>query len=234
MILDMIKPIILLTGYNPNASETGQGCFMNVVNYLSGETQVSDTVPSCYSHDHHLHTLRSLFIYANDLMVPEGHGHLLIPFIERAMGDVKKIDHSYNIHLLINFATWCSNRANNAAKLAYELESKFALITSIRIVSTSRAAMSAADAVSRARSSAKDYVNSSSACRVASFASIAASNMVFAAREINDNQFYPLLVNKLIFLFDIITPQVTEVDDVVRQRAEKFVEMGANKVLESR
>lgn len=40
-----IKPIRLLKGSYADTKTTGQGCFMNVVAYLNGESQITDSSP---------------------------------------------------------------------------------------------------------------------------------------------------------------------------------------------
>lgn len=116
MILDIIKPIKLLAGSHANTGETGQGCVMNVIAYLNGEAQITDN-STCVCP-----SMRKLLIYANDLMVPKGDGHLLLPLIERAMGSATNGDIKYRLNLVVDFAKWC---AADAAATANAAATKF-------------------------------------------------------------------------------------------------------------
>ena len=84
-----IKPIHLLKGTHSDTAQTGQGCFMNVIAYLNGESQITDTSPCVCV------TVRPLAIKLNDLGTDDQRQRLL-PFVLRAMGsatqDAKVLD----------------------------------------------------------------------------------------------------------------------------------------------
>jgi hypothetical protein len=74
-----IQPITLLKGSHDNTAATGQGCFMNVIAYLNGESQITDHSPCVCE------VVRPIVIQLNDATGEERRQRLL-PFIERAMG----------------------------------------------------------------------------------------------------------------------------------------------------
>ena len=74
-----IEPIKLLTGAHDDTGKTGSGCFMNVIAYLNGEAQITDSSPCVCV------TVRPLAIKLNDLGNEEQRQRLL-PFVLRAMG----------------------------------------------------------------------------------------------------------------------------------------------------
>ena len=78
-IPNIIKPIKLLTGSHANTATTGQGCFMNVVAYLNGDAQITDSSPCVCV------TVRRLAIEMNDHCTDQQRQELL-PFVLRAMG----------------------------------------------------------------------------------------------------------------------------------------------------
>ena len=79
MLLDVFKPIKLLSGSHADTAKTGQGCFMNVIAYLNGETQITDQ-SSCVCV-----VVRPIAIWINDYLM-DSERHILLPYIERAMG----------------------------------------------------------------------------------------------------------------------------------------------------
>jgi len=78
-----IQPIRLLKGMHDDTATTGQGCFMNVIAYLNGESQITDTSPCVCI------TVRPLAVKLNDLGTEEQRARLL-PFVLRAMGSATK------------------------------------------------------------------------------------------------------------------------------------------------
>ena len=141
MLLNIIKPIKLLAGSHANTGETGQGCFMNVIAYLNGEAKITDQ-STCVCPSMH-----KLLIYANDLMVPKGDGHLLLPFIERAMGSATSGDIKYRLGLVVDFAKWCApnayapNAPNAYAADAYAVAYAAAYTTNVAAYTTNAAAV---------------------------------------------------------------------------------------------
>ena len=78
-IANIIEPIKLLKGSHDHTASTGQGCFMNVIAYLNGEPQITDKSECvCF-------VVRPIAIWFNDFL-QDSERHILIPFIERAMG----------------------------------------------------------------------------------------------------------------------------------------------------
>ena len=78
-----IEPIRLLQGMHDDTATTGHGCFMNVIAYLNGESQITDNSPCVCV------TVRHLSIQLNDLGTDEQRLRLL-PFVLRAMGSATK------------------------------------------------------------------------------------------------------------------------------------------------
>ena len=79
VVPEIIKPIKLLSGSHADTATTGQGCFMNVIAYLNGESQITDQSPCvCFM-------VRPLAIKLNDLGNDEQRQRLM-PFVMRAMG----------------------------------------------------------------------------------------------------------------------------------------------------
>ena len=74
-----IAPIKLLSGHHKDTATTGSGCFMNVVAYLNGESQITDDSPCVCI------TVRPLARRLNDYSTYEQRQRLL-PFVLRAMG----------------------------------------------------------------------------------------------------------------------------------------------------
>ena len=74
-----IEPIKLLSGAHSDTAQTGKGCFMNVIAYLNGESQITDQSPCVCV------TIRPIAIFLNDFANDE-HRQRLLPFVLRAMG----------------------------------------------------------------------------------------------------------------------------------------------------
>jgi hypothetical protein len=74
-----IKPIKLLSGTHCDTARTGQGCFMNVIAYLNGDSQITDNSPCVCV------TIRPIVIFLNDF-ADDNQRQKLLPFVLRAMG----------------------------------------------------------------------------------------------------------------------------------------------------
>lgn len=74
-----IEPIKLLSGSHVDTAQTGSGCFMNVIAYLNGEPQITDESPCV------CRAIRRPAIWINDFL-NDSERHLLLPFVQRAMG----------------------------------------------------------------------------------------------------------------------------------------------------
>ena len=110
MITKIIKPINLLRGTHDDTAQTGQGCFMNVIAYLNGEPQITDQSDCvCY-------VVRPIAIWLNDYLKDEER-HLMIPFIERAMGSRSddKNEVIRRVKLVVKFSNIAAKYAKYAA-----------------------------------------------------------------------------------------------------------------------
>ena len=79
IVPDYIAPIRLLSGHHGDIGATGRGCFMDVIAYLNGESQITDHSPCVRI------TVRPMAIKLNDFGNDEQRQRLL-PFVMRAMG----------------------------------------------------------------------------------------------------------------------------------------------------
>jgi hypothetical protein len=108
-----IQPIKLLSGSHADTGQTGQGCFMNVIAYLNGEAQITDA-STCVCV-----TVRPIAVWLNDYL-KDDERHLLLPFIERAMGSATKDREVMNrrLRLVVELATAAAHAAANATNAA--------------------------------------------------------------------------------------------------------------------
>lgn len=83
MLLDVLKPIRLLSGSHADTGQTGQGCFMNVIAYLNGEPQITDRSPCVCV------VVRPIAIWINDYLI-DSERQILLPYIERAMSSATR------------------------------------------------------------------------------------------------------------------------------------------------
>ena len=129
MIADIIKSIQLLKGSHSHTRTTGQGCFMNVIAYLNGEPQITDKSECvCF-------VVRPIAIWFNDFL-RDDERHILIPFIERAMGsrtddreEIKRrallaADMAQQMKIIA--AEYAESAAESAAEYAAESAAKYA------------------------------------------------------------------------------------------------------------
>ncbi len=94
-----IKPITLLRGNHAEIGTTGQGCFMNVVAYLNGESPITEKSECvCY-------IVRPLLVWFNDFLYDEER-YLLLPYLLPAIGS--RTDYKHEIErrfaLMVRFA----------------------------------------------------------------------------------------------------------------------------------
>lgn len=100
-LLEVIRPISLLSGSHPDTAQTGSGCFMNVIAYLNGEPQITDRSPCvCLS-------IRSVAIWLNDFL-QDGERNRLLPYVQRAMGTATD-DDQVRLHRLEILVTLISD-----------------------------------------------------------------------------------------------------------------------------
>jgi hypothetical protein len=109
-ILDTIKPIKLLSGSHKDTGTTGQGCAMNVIAYLNGEAQITDS-SSCVCV-----TIRKPLIWFNDFL-RDDERQALVPYLLRAMGSATddKTVMKRRLDLLVTFAQQMASYASYAA-----------------------------------------------------------------------------------------------------------------------
>ncbi len=137
MITEIIKPINLLRGTHDDTAQTGQGCFMNVIAYLNGERQITDQSDCvCY-------VVRPIAIWLNDYL-QDDERHLMIPFIERAMGSRSddKNEVIRRLKLVVKFSDAAAEYAESAAKYAESVE--YAVESAKYAVESAKSAESAA------------------------------------------------------------------------------------------
>ena len=118
MLKNIIEPIKLLRGSHAHTARTGQGCVMNVIAYLNGESQITDQSECvCF-------VVRPIAIWFNDFL-QDDERHILIPFIERAMGSATKdrMEIARRVHLVADMAERMSIAVNKYAKSAESAES---------------------------------------------------------------------------------------------------------------
>ena len=122
-----IQPIRLLKGMHEDTASTGQGCFMNVIAYLNGESQITDTSPCVCV------TVRLLAINLNDFGTEEQRQRLL-PFVLRAMGsatqDAKVLD--ARVARLRKYGEECAELMRNASAYAYANADAYADADAVR------------------------------------------------------------------------------------------------------
>ena len=108
-----IKPIKLLSGSHADTGATGQGCFMNVIAYLNGESQITDKSPCVCV------TIRPIAIWLNDFANEEQRQRLL-PFVMRAMGTTTddKVEMTRRIAAVVKYAEFNARLADSFAKYA--------------------------------------------------------------------------------------------------------------------
>ena len=152
MLLDVFKPIKLLSGSHADTGKTGQGCFMNVIAYLNGEPQITDQ-STCVCV-----VVRPVAIWINDYLT-DSERHILLPYVERAMGsatcDQKEL----------------SRRAQRAVKMAEEMRDiADADATAAYAADAANAAADAAKAANAANASTYAIKASTSAGRAATYA----------------------------------------------------------------
>ena len=135
MLLDVVRPIKLLSGSHADTGKTGQGCFMNVIAYLNGEPQITDQ-SACVCV-----VVRPIAIWINDYLV-DSERHILLPYIERAMGSATCDQEEL------------FRRAGRAVKMAEEIRDiAYADVTAAYAADAASAAETAAKATTIAKAS---------------------------------------------------------------------------------
>lgn len=111
-IMNKIEAIKLLRGHRSDINKTGQGCFMDVVSYLNGESVITDKSECvCPS-------VRPIAIWLNDFANNKQRQRML-PFVVRAVGSVTddNIEMERRLALVVRYAD------RNAGLIAASAES---------------------------------------------------------------------------------------------------------------
>lgn len=205
-VMYQIPEIQLLPGPHSDTGRTGRGCFMNVVAYLNGDAQITDS-SECVCP-----VVRPIAIWLNDFYTkrfPHERGRRLLPFVLRALGSRTddSVEVSRRIGLAVRFAELqrdiaaeCVERAKPDAELSAEFAAKYA-------------AMYARSAVESAEHAAEH------AARTAKQAEHAAAHVALrTARTATEER---ILQVGLDFM-DEALPQVDEVQEQTIARAQEL------------
>lgn len=113
-ITEIISPVKLLSGTHSDAAETGRGCFMNVIAYLNGESQITDR-SECVCV-----TIRPIAIWLNDFLRDQDR-YKLLPYLERAIGSATEdLDVIIaRLGLIVEFARAFAKSAESAEYAKY-------------------------------------------------------------------------------------------------------------------
>jgi hypothetical protein len=199
-ILEIIKPIELLSGSHSDAGKTGRGCLMNVVSYLNGDRTITDR-PACACP-----VITHIAIYANDFF-NDADRHLLLPFIPRIADSRTDDPREY-----ARRAAACAKFASYAAKYAKYAATSTAKYAEYAAKYAESAAESAESAAKYAESAAK-YAESA-----AKYAESAAESAAKYAAK------YAALRDELITLLDDLCPAAIE-ESAYEGAARQYVEL---------
>jgi hypothetical protein len=176
MLLDVFRPIKLLSGSHADTGKTGQGCFMNVIAYLNGEAQITDQ-STCVCV-----VVRPIAIWLNDYLT-DSERHILLPYIERAMGSASsdRKELSRRAGRAVKMAEEMRDIADADATAAYAAEAANAAGDAAKAADATKASTYAAKASTYA---AKASTYAAKASDYAADASTYAADAVYAtARE---------------------------------------------------
>ena len=208
-----IEAIKLLRGSHADTGKTGVGCFMNIIAYLNGDTQITDQ-SECVCI-----TVKRISIFLNDL-ADEQQRQRMLPLVLRAMGSRTddKEEISRRLTLLVEFAEWqawivakyanAGNASANHALTAAECATDTAVAAGFAAATTTaECATAAAHAARAAAASATDAANAAS----------------FAEYQNYKNETF----DRGMILLDAMLPQAQEADAVVIGRTQKLIELAA-------
>jgi hypothetical protein len=214
-ILDIIKPIQLLSGSHEDTGSTGQGCAMNVIAYLNGEPQITDESPCVCV------TVRKPLIWVNDYM-NDSERQQLLPFVMRAMGSATedRAEMSRRLGLLVEMAKDYSVIAQRhaatysaaAAANANAANAAYAAAAAAANANAAYAAYSAAAAAANANANAAYAAAANANAEEAANADYAAAGA--AARQ--------EIIARMLRYFDEALPAATEPQQVHIERAQKL------------
>ena len=205
MLLDVFKPIKLLSGSHADTGETGQGCFMNVIAYLNGEPRITDQ-SACVCV-----VVRPIAIWINDYLV-DTERHILLPYIERAMGSAT-CDQAE-----------LSRRAGRAVKMAAEMQD-IACADDTAAAYAAEAAKAAANAANAAKAADPAKV-STYAAKASAYAVKASTYAAKASDYAADAPTYGADVAYATARESIIDACLRFLDDCLPKAGEKAVERG--------
>jgi hypothetical protein len=206
-----IEPIKLLSGSHDDTGTTGQGCFMNVIAYLNGESQITDQ-SSCVCV-----TIRPIAIFLSDFANDEQRQRLL-PFVLRAMGSATQDQEimKSRIAAVVRFAEF---NARLAAEYAAKSAAEYAKYAA---KSAKYAAKSAEYAAKSAEYAAKSAESAEYAAKSAEYAAKSAKSAEYAAKSAARRE--AIFQAGLDYLEDVC-PKAPEVNQEIIDRANKLMEM---------
>lgn len=232
----MIEPIELLVGSHTDTGTTGHGCFMNVVAYLNGDSQITDKSDCvCF-------VMRPLVIYANDLF-NDNDRQKLLPFIMRAVDSRTDdgVEITRRLALIIEFAkkqnkSICdsANYINNFVPTKQYTrgvlikKNDYSFTKYSKDLSMSNARTIAVDTVICAENAAR-YANCADAFHYSKLRNEYKNLMDKSKSEIvpsyekNYLDWYTTTREDLLTLFDNCFPQITEPQQAHIERAKQLI-----------
>ena len=222
---EIIAPITLLRGSHANTGTTGQGCFMNVVSYLNGESQITDQSPCvCVS-------VRYLAIRLNDLGTDEQRQRLL-PFVLRAMGSATKDRNiletrmarmrQYGVECQELINAWRSEmKATKADTNAYANADAYASASANANAYAYASANAYAYAYADAYTYANAYANANAYADAYAYAYATRKSWVYGKRD----ELKATLFDAGLRYFDDVLPPLDAPSDVVIDRAARLCEL---------
>jgi hypothetical protein len=214
-----IQPIKLLGGSHSTTAQTGSGCFMNVISYLNGESQITDRSPCVCT------TIRRIAIWLNDYANDEQRQRLL-PFVLRAMGtattDIETLKN--RTKLVVAFAEDMAEIAKKAASVISASATRFNSEATIYI--SEIALKSAKDSKYYAKYAYKSVHN-------AVLSASHAVTTVTAGEVLLSPDFSSTCASQLkeeifergLALMEAICPPLSEPDNVIIERAKRLHEL---------
>jgi len=204
MLLDLFKPIKLLSGSHADTGTTGRGCFMNVIAYLNGESQITDR-STCVCV-----VVRPIAIWINDYLT-DSERHILLPYIERAMGSAT----CDRIEL--------SRRAGRAVKVAEEMRDiAYADDTAAYAAEAASAAASAANVADATEVSTYAAKASTYAAKASTYAAKASEYAADASTYASDTAYATAresIIDSCLRFLDDCLPKVEAVGKKTVERA---------------
>lgn len=225
-----IEPIKLLSGSHKDTATTGSGCFMNVIAYLNGEPQITDTSPCVCA------VIRPVAIFLNDLL-PDSERQRMIPFIFRAMGsatDDRKVMRK-RAHLLLEIASTYMRIVNHAITDEFRKLDSLSLLDRLEqpqpfaerqkcLYAATDSMLSAGRVFNRAEEALHGHNDSADA---ANETVIALNRLMSAMQSLKLTSAANNLVKSLFDWLDAVCPAADEPTAAVIERAQKLVELAS-------